>query len=359
MWRDGEIDVYVLKQLVVCAQLCATVAWAGPFSDEVTGLSPTAVVVKAWISACEYFPPADGSGGYARNQGGFATSSTAAVIGAPAGFGLNDTTRHVASLGNGGAMLLSFPVAIHNGPGPDFAVFENGFTDYTDFTGTSREGLTNSYAFVELAFVDVGTTTSAWARFPVTYLGTNAVFAPEGAGGGDQENFFSQDSTLIDGLAGKHIIGFGTPFDLSALTNHPQVLAGAVDLSNIRHVRLVDVVGNGSTLDDSGRPILDPFFDANTGYPQQAAITWTDGFDLRAVAVLNTAEAEIVPQSNGLEIRWFAADKTLYQVEIADSAGGAWSPLGGIVTGAQAIASITDAAPASARSYRITRWRAP
>ncbi len=47
----------------------------------------------------------------------------------------------------------------------------------------------------------------------------------------------------------------GTPFDLSDLASNPLVTAGLLDLSNIRYVRLVDVVGSGPLYDASGKEI--------------------------------------------------------------------------------------------------------
>lgn len=57
--------------------------------------------------------------------------------------------------------------------------------------------------------------------------------------------------------------------------------SGAVDDSSIRYVRIVDVVGDGATVDSFGRAIIDP----SLGGP-------TAGFDLDAVAVLNQRGVE-------------------------------------------------------------------
>ena len=73
------------------------------------------------------------------------------------------------------------------------------------------------------------------------------------------------DPTNVDGLGSKYRLGYGEPYDLAT--------AG---LSQVTHVRLVDIVGNGSRLDSQNRPIYDP-------HP----VAQSAGFDLEAVAALN------------------------------------------------------------------------
>src|ERR1700744_4168377 len=51
----------------------------------------------------------------------------------------------VVSLGDSGVAVLTFAAPIIDGPGPDFAVFENGFANPAN----------DSQAFLELAFVEV------------------------------------------------------------------------------------------------------------------------------------------------------------------------------------------------------------
>ena len=77
---------------------------------------------------------------------------------------------------------------------------------------------------------------------------------------------------------GKYRQGYGTPFDLADLSDKPEVLSGDVDLSSISHVRIVDVVGDGTFLDSLGKVIYDP-------YPTSGSA----GFDLDAVGVSNGA----------------------------------------------------------------------
>ncbi len=72
------------------------------------------------------------------------------------------------------------------------------------------------------------------------------------------------------------MVGYGTPFDLAALRNAPLVRAGSVDLTDIKYVRIVDIVGDGTTFDSFGRAIIDPISSGPTA-----------GFDLDGIAVLN------------------------------------------------------------------------
>ncbi len=165
----------------------------------------------------------------------------------PATGGLTDTV----SLGEGGAITLTFKEPIGNGPGPDFAVFENAFND----------------RFLELAFVEVSSDGDAFIRFPSAYLG----MSPIGP-------FTEHDPELMDGLAGKYRAGYGTPFDLSALAWSDATQTGALDLHHITHIRIVDIPGDGRMNDSSGSPIYDPF-----------PVRQSAGFDLDGVGILHTS----------------------------------------------------------------------
>lgn len=157
----------------------------------------------------------------------------------------------VFSLGDGGSITFFFAGAIPDGPGDDFAVYENGFY--------APGGL-----FAEFAFVEVSSDGDAYARFDAACLRTTEV------GGGE-----AVDPTDYHNLAGKHPLGSGTGFDLAELATHPLVQSGAVRLDEIEYVRLIDVIGNGSTHDAVGRTIYDPF-------PTPYA---SSGFDADAVGV--------------------------------------------------------------------------
>lgn len=330
--------------------LLAAPALAGPFSSEIGGLPVTSLNARAWISSVVSYAPPSAGGGYSKNDAFAATPPTNAVVGRPADFSLASTTAHVLSLGNGGSIIVTFDTVIQDGPGPDFAVFENGFTDYSDWTDTSRETNTNSYAFAELAFVEVGSTTSAWARFPVTYLSDEVLhnfYNP------DQNRYSSQDVTLIDGLAGKHIHAQGTPFDLSSLSNDPQVTSGVVDLANIRFIRITDVIGDGSTKDQFGHPIYDPYYDKTAGYPVPGPTAATDGFDLRGIAVLNEAGAGLRSTAAGPAVSWPTAPDLVYQLQRSTDLVN-WIDAGSAVTGQSAQVCCTNAWSAGA-FFRVKR----
>ncbi len=157
-------------------------------------------------------------------------------------------TLDVLVLGNGGRAVLTFDPPFANGPGPDLAVFENAFND----------------TFLELAFLEVSSDGKHFARFDSLSLGTEPTAS-------------TVDPTTLEGLGGKYRAGFGTPFDLDWLRYQPLVTSGLVDLGDIRFVRVVDIVGDGSALDSFGHPIYDP-----------TPTVGTAGFDLDAIAVLRS-----------------------------------------------------------------------
>jgi len=195
----------------------------------------------------------------------------------------------IVCLGRGGQITLTFANPITNGDGVDFAVFENSFSD----------------GFLELAWVEVSSDGVHFVRFPnISY--TEGPVGPFGA---------VVDPTKIHGFAGKYRAGYGTPFDLSELQlAYDAAIADTdvsftaayedsleanfpfLDLADIRYVRLIDVVGDGTAgdvdgnaVDDSdveGAIIYDPF--PTSGSP---------GFDLDAVAVLNQIEPSGIAQA--------------------------------------------------------------
>lgn len=156
------------------------------------------------------------------------------------------STNGVVCLGDNGSITLTFPAPVADGPGPDFAVFENAISDGGDL------------AFCELARCEVSSDGTNFFPFPVHCLETELVT-------------FWTDPTAYGGFAGKHTQGIGTPFDLRALAGTP-----GLDVRRVTHVKLIDVKGDGSNLDCYGNPIYDPTPTVGSG-----------GFDLDAVGVLN------------------------------------------------------------------------
>lgn len=158
----------------------------------------------------------------------------------------------VASLGDGGSATLTFAHPITNGPGYDFAVFENGLND----------------TFLELAFVEVSSNGSDFFRLPAVSLTQTATQI-----GG----FGSLNPTNIHNLAGTYRQGYGTPFDLENLVG----ISPLLDVNAVTHVRVIDVIGDiaapYATYDSLGHPINDP-------WPTPFAAS---GFDLDAVGVIH------------------------------------------------------------------------
>lgn len=183
----------------------------------------------------------------------------------------------VVSLGRGGRITLVFSGGISDGPGADFAVFENAFND----------------SFLELAYVEVSSDGTHFTRFPGYSWSTEEDGAAE-----------TINPTLVTELAGKYRQGYGTPFDLDDLRRaYEAQLAGntdfanafandlintfpLLDLSHVSHVRLVDIVGDGTATDAAGYPVYDP-------YPTLASA----GFDLDAIGVINQPAPDGLPQT--------------------------------------------------------------
>jgi hypothetical protein len=247
------LPAQAVRNLLVCwigclaaANFSDSTAHAGPFVD--AGHSPLAMtgwatsVVQVVRGPLDVASPGAGfaSFGVDENMLGAATGDPGDVV----------------SLGDGGSASLYFDSGISNGPGDDFAVFENGFLELN--------GL-----FAELAYVEVSTDGVDFARFDSDALNTSPV-----------DSFDQLDPTDYHGLAGRHAIGTGTGFDLADLAFDPLVMSGDVDLADINYVRIVDVLGNGSTLDGGGNPIYDPY----------ATPFETGGFDLEAIGVIHVPE---------------------------------------------------------------------
>ncbi len=161
------------------------------------------------------------------------------------------------SLGDGGEAIVTFPFPIMNGEGFDFAVFENG----------TPAAFPPYQFFLELATVAVSSDGVRFVQFPAHSLIQDTL----------QTGTFDQtDPTKIHNLAGKFVVGYGTPFDLEELKD-----SSAIDVSCITHIKIKDVVGSISddycTFDKEGNKINDP-------WPTPFA---SGGFDLEAVGVIH------------------------------------------------------------------------
>ena len=235
MSARGRAAAAALGLLLVC------VARGGARADTALGWHPN--VVATWASSV--VSATRGPIDIANPGGPLASFGTNATALSPP----HNDNFDVFSLGDGGQITLSFANGFGDGPGDDFAVFENGFF--------APGGM-----FTELAFVEVSSNGSDFARFPSASLRATPVESQQGV-----------DPAQYQQLAGNHPLHRGTGFDLADLAGNPLVIGGQVELDDIRQVRLVDVIGNGSTLDAAGRPVYDP-------YPTAYA---SGGFDLDAV----------------------------------------------------------------------------
>lgn len=159
--------------------------------------------------------------------------------------GVINGQHDIVCLGRAGSITLAFETGIGDRPGFDFAVFENGVNDH----------------FLELAYVEVSSDGQHFYRLFNESLTPSSILP-----------FGRVDTTNITGLAGKYRQSYGTPFDLEQLRNVSPLL----DVNNVRFVKIIDIVGDGSCADTSGNVIYDP-------YPTVGSA----GFDLDAVGVLN------------------------------------------------------------------------
>lgn len=174
----------------------------------------------------------------------------------------------IVSLGDFGKAILTFEIPIVDGPGYDFAIFENSFSD----------------SYLELAHVAVSSDGIHYVQFEstsetplVNQVGPYGTLVPE----------------YLNNLAGKYRGAYGTPFDLQELPGSP-----LIDLQNIRFVRITDCVGSVDSLygteDSQGNLINDPF-----------PTPWeSGGFDLDGLGVIhNQEELALVPSLDELPIK--------------------------------------------------------
>ena len=215
----------------------ADFAYAYPGLD--SGIASTNPAILAWASHVHAYSP----GPNVSNPFLDPSSALGPAQGSLDGLG---ATNGVVSLGDAGSIVLSFPAPLADGPGPDFAVFENAFSEL----------------FLELARVEVSSDGTHFFPFPSHSLATGPV---------PTYPLEPMEPESYAGLAGKHLQGNGTPFDLRVLAGTP-----GLDLRRVTHLKIVDVPGDGSALDSYGNPIYDP------------TPTWgSGGFDLDAVAALH------------------------------------------------------------------------
>lgn len=241
------LSIFILMAGVSVAQFDGAVGTAGCKAIQYNDSR-----IVNWATTCTvyrgYFDIANN-----RNRASFGYDSVAI------GVATASNTMEAVSLGDSGVAVLTFETPIANGEGADFAVYENGFDD----------------GFLELAFVEVSSDGERYVRFPAT---SNTPTATQVGSFGN-----NMDPTLLNNLAGKYRIGWGTPFDLEELRD-----STGIDINNITHVRLVDCIGTINpqycTYDANGNIVNDPYPTAFN----------SSGFDLTGVAVLNQRSTQIV-----------------------------------------------------------------
>ena len=275
--------------------LVPTMLWA-QFAPEVGVAGTTAMhadssAFVAWATGCTV------ERGLQRidkpNSGLASFGEEALALGVPGG------TMDVISLGDGGKATLTFASPIYNGPGPDFAVFENGLVNAQDTT----------ICFLEIAFVEVSSDGENFFRFPaVTMVQDTAQ-----VGG-----FSCIHASLIHNFAGKYEVFYGTPFDLDEVEDN-----ALLDKNKVTHVRLIDVVGDinpdYASYDSEGHVVNDP-------WPTPFN---SSGFDLDAVGVIHDIAHDVTENEleaiavypNPVKDRLIVKAENLQSVEVYNLVG--------------------------------------
>lgn len=242
------------KILVILMVVMPVALWAqfAPAQDKpgTTAMHADSSAFVAWATGCVAEP---GPMNITNPSAGLAGQGWPAenVIGVPQG------TYGVTCLGDGGRATVTFASPICNRPGPDFAVFENGFANAQN----------TDMWFLELGFVEVSSDGENFFRFPaISMVQTETQVGGMGC----------IDPAQIHNLASKYGAMYGTPFDLDEVPDDP-----LLDKNNITHVRIIDVIGNIDpeycTYDSQGHPVNDP-------WPTPFA---SCGMDLDAVGVIH------------------------------------------------------------------------
>jgi hypothetical protein len=255
---------------IACAAAIVGSALAGPFDG--TGVpgrvpdpsNPAATIpnplLRVWAADVVDFSPAPG----VNAANGDPTKALGPLGTVPDGntVSLGDLTAEEMTQGlSPGEITLRMATPLRNGPGWDLAVFENAFTFFAPDDDKS---------FAELAYVEVSSDGVTFVRFPAESL-TTTLFEPFGP------SFAGIDPTDVRNLAGALGGLVGTPFDFAELAALSEVTSGDVALDNIQYVRLIDIPGDGSSLDSQNRPILE-------AWPTTDLTFGNGGLDLDAVA---------------------------------------------------------------------------
>jgi hypothetical protein len=246
--------LFFILPLLVC-RLSLWAQFAPPAGQPgTTAIYKDSSAIAGWANGCTI---QRGLQDISNAAGGYASAGDSSLAIGPAG--INGTV----SLGDSGVAILTFNPPITDGAGSDIAVFENGFSD----------------SFLELGFVEVSSDGVNFFRFPAT---CNVQDTTQTSG------FGLTDATLVNNFAGKYRANYGTPFDLQEMSGQ-----AGLDISQITHVKIVDVVGNigaYASNDAYGHKVNDP-------WPTPFA---SSGFDLDAVAALHLAPVGIKESGRAL-----------------------------------------------------------
>ncbi|MBO7572939.1 MAG: T9SS type A sorting domain-containing protein [Bacteroidales bacterium] len=263
--RNLLVIVCVLLAVSVSAQGLSNPLAMHKDSSAFVGWATSAEIVRGYVKISDTtFTYTDNALGITSNHAFYGTIDNC----------LGKANGQYISLGDGGYITLQFDSPIVNGVGHDFAVFENALIP-------NAVPNQDSIVFYELAFVEVSSNGVDFVRFPaVSHVQTDEQVGP----------FGYENSNLLTNLAGVFPVFYGYPFDLEELANEPNL-----DVNNITHVRLIDVVGSidpqYGTYDSEGNIINDP-------YPTPFH---SCGFDLDAVGVihsLNSVQENISVDAN-------------------------------------------------------------
>ena len=222
-----------------------------------------AAVVAAWVAASMAAAALGplfsnyATAVFSASPGFGATGDPTVTLGAPAGGGLYAGSTDTYSLGVGGELVLELGLPAYDGPGTDLLVCENPF--YVNGT---------TLAYAEAVFVEVSTDGTTFARFPTRFVGPPGPYSPfQGLVPAWFSGFAGAMPVLVVPATGGDPLDIvsagGDAFDFADLASEPAVLSGAVDLDDVRYVKLVDAVAGqahdsqGTLVWDVGFPTLD------------------------------------------------------------------------------------------------------
>lgn len=251
--------MHFLKHTVLCTAALLTGGVAAAQYAPAAGVPGTTAIYKdssvfiSWATQCNVVR---GLQDVSNSSFGYASVGDSSMALGIAG------SNGTVSLGDGGYATMTFLNPVADGPGWDFAVFENSFSD----------------SFLELAFVEVSSDGVNFFRFPAHSLTDTSV---------QTNSFGATDPTKINNLAGKYRNYYGTPFDLAEMANIHDL-----NIESITHIRVVDVIGTVApqycTRDTANNPVNDP-------WPTAFA---SGGFDLDAIGVIHDNPASVNEAQN-------------------------------------------------------------